>query len=138
MTLFPRRTLMPSKIYVSFSGADRHHGVELARRLEADGFHIVGEFDAIPTGQRWCEPETPQIKLCDVLLCVVTPAWLKSEYCHWELVQFIETRKPVIPLVYADMKALPRQLSSLQWIDLSHDFDDGYRALKEALTTLRR
>jgi len=123
-----------ARIYVSFADEDRARAMELVRWLNDSGWHVAADDrHAFAPGETWAPP--PRLSACDVILCVITPGWLVSTYCHHEFSYGAKRGKFVLPVICEpfDLGVLPPAVRVLPRIDLSRHRMIDYLALKEAL-----
>jgi hypothetical protein len=73
---------------------------------------------------------------CDVILCVITPGWLVSTFCHREFSYCAKRGKFVLPVLceLTDVALLPEGIRALPRVDLTQGRMVDYLALKEVLT----
>src|SRR5262249_34377013 len=51
-------------------------------------FEIWRDEEGLRTGDKWSEKIEAQLRACDVLLVLLTPRWIESEYCRKEYTFF--------------------------------------------------
>ena len=124
-----------ARLYVSFADEDRARAMELVRWLNDGGWHVVADDrHAFAASDSW----TPSKRLnsCDVILCVITPGWLVSNYCHLEYSYCAKLGKFVLPVIceLSDVGLLPPAIRALPRVDLTQNRMVDYLALKEVLT----
>jgi TIR domain len=122
-------------IYVSFADEDRARAMELVRWLNDSGWRVVADDrHSFAPGETWSAPR--RLQACDVILCVITPGWLVSTYCHREFTWCAKRGKFVLPVVCEpfDVDLLPPAIRVLPRIDFTHSGMIDYLALKQALT----
>jgi hypothetical protein len=124
-----------ARIYVSFADEDRARAMDLVRWLNDSGWHVAADDrHAFAPGETWSPP--PHLGACDVILCVITPGWLVSSYCHHEFAYCAKRGKFVLPVICElfDLSVLPRAIGALPRVDLTRNRMVDYLALKEVLT----
>jgi hypothetical protein len=124
-----------ARIYVSFADEDRARAMELVRWLNDSGWKVVADDrHSFAPGETWSPPR--RLSSCDVVLCVLTPGWLVSSYCHHEFSYCAKLGKFVLPVVceLSDLNMLPKAIRVLPRIDLRRNRMIDYLALKEVLT----
>jgi hypothetical protein len=124
-----------ARIYVSFADEDRARAMELVRWLNDSGWKVVADDrHSFAAGETWSPPR--RLSSCDVVLCVLTPGWLVSSYCHHEFSYCAKLGKFVLPVVceLSDLNMLPKAIRVLPRIDLRRNRMIDYLALKEVLT----
>jgi hypothetical protein len=124
-----------ARIYVSFAGEDRARAMELVRWLNDSGWHVVAdERHAFAAGDKWSP--SSRLDSRDVILCVITPGWLVSRFCHHEFSYCAKRGKFILPVIceLSDVGLLPPAVRALPRIDLTHNRLVDYLALKEVLS----
>jgi TIR domain len=123
-----------ARIYISFADEDRARAMELVRWLNDSGWHVTADDrHSFAVGARWLPPR--QLDSCDVILCIITPGWLVSTYCHREYSYCAKRGKFVLPVLceLPDVALLSPALRALPRIDLRQNRMLDYLALKEVL-----
>jgi hypothetical protein len=124
-----------ARIYVSFADEDRTRAMDLVRWLNDSGWHVAADDrHAFAPGETRSPP--PRLSACDVILCVITPGWLVSSYCHHEFAYCAKRGKFLLPVICElfDLSVLPQAIGALPRIDLTRNRMIDYLALKEVLT----
>jgi cobaltochelatase CobT len=81
-------------------------------RLRAPGAEIFRDVSSLAPGQNFSEQIINHIKHADVLIVILSPAWLKSEWCRKEFDLFTseakdkERLKRVLPVYWVDTPTL--------------------------------
>jgi TIR domain len=130
----PRLETNRARIYVSFADEDRARAMELVRWLNDGGWRVVADDrHAFAAGDRWSR--SLRLDSCDVILCLITPGWLISTFCHDEYTYCAKRGKFVLPVIYGlpDLNLLPGTMRALPRVDLTQGRLDDYLALKETL-----
>jgi TIR domain len=125
-----------ARIYLSFADEDRPRLMELVRWLNDGGWQVrADDRHAFPAGDDWGRAAAKRLNGCDVILCVITPGWLVSTYCHREYSYCAKRGKFVLPLLWelADVDLLPEPMRALPRVDLTGRRMVDYLALKEVL-----
>jgi TIR domain len=124
-----------ARIYVSFADEDRARAMELVRWLNDSGWHVeADDRHSFAPGESWSPPR--RLSGCDVVLCVITPGWLVSSYCHREFSYCAKRGKFILPVIceLSEVSLLPRAIRALPRIDLTRSGMVDYLALKDVLT----
>jgi WD40 repeat protein len=125
-----------STIFISHSSRDN----EAARAMQAwlEGRGLTGvflDFDpalGIPVGVDWEQELYQRLRACRAVVALVSPAWLASPWCFFELRQARFLGKAVFPVRIAPCQSGPI-LGDIQEGDLVTDPEAGHRQLWEGL-----
>jgi hypothetical protein len=124
-----------STIFLSHSSADNALAERLKGWIGASGHAVFLDIDldaGIQGGSDWEQTLYEKLQRCQVVIALLTPAWLASKWCFAEVVQARAAGKVVLPL-----KAVPCDASGVfpdtQQIDLTRDEALGRRRLEVAL-----
>jgi hypothetical protein len=126
-----------ASIYVSFADEDRARAMELVRWLNDSDWHVVADDrHAFATGDRSTWSPARRLNSCDVILCVITPGWLVSDFCHREFSYCAKRGKFVLPVIceLPDESMLPQAIRALPRVDLTQNRVVDYLVLKDTLT----
>jgi hypothetical protein len=85
----------------------------------------------IAADERWKAALHEAADQCDVVLALVSPQWLASDWCKAETEAALRMGKRII---VALIGAVPLDLTDEQWVDLADP--DGFSQLKESLRRL--
>jgi TIR domain len=122
-----------AKVFVSYSRKDLAFAQMLVAALAQRGFDaFLGKTDIAP-GEPWKERLASLIATADTVIFSVSPDWIASNICAWELEESTKLGKRLIPVVarrIADADA-PPALGRLNWVFLAEGDDK-----EAALTTL--
>jgi hypothetical protein len=124
-----------ARIYVSFADEDRPRAMELVRWLNDSGWRVTADDrHGFSAGERWSP--SPRLEFCDVILCVITPGWLASEFCRHEYSYCAKRGRFILPVIceLSDIGRLPQALRVLPRVDLTQGRMIDYLALKQVLT----
>ena len=77
-----------SRLFISHANADNAAAAALHLWLREQGFdEVFLDIDAergVVPGERWREALKTAAHRCEAVLCLVSPAWLGSEWCQAE------------------------------------------------------
>ena len=124
-----------ARIYVSFADEDRARAMELVRWLNDSGWQVAADDrHAFAPGDDWSP--SSRLEACDVMLCLITPGWLISVFCHREFAYCAKRGKFVLPVIceLPDLGVLPEALRALPRVDLTRNRLVDYLALKATLS----
>lgn len=122
----------PINIFISYA----HNDMAFVDRLEADlrnqGFAIWVDRRSLQGGQQWHRELEEAIDRSQILLIVLSPEAVASDYVQSEYNYARDEGKVVIPLYYHPCK-VPMDLRGIQWIDFQPGYEQGIAALIRAL-----
>jgi tetratricopeptide (TPR) repeat protein len=120
-------------IFISYSHSDR----DFVDRLEADlrqrEFGTWMDRLGLVGGHKWRRELQDAIDRSQVLLVVLSPESVASEYVQAEYGYATDEGKIVIPIYYRPCK-VPMELRGIQWIDFQSSYEQGLEALVKDLT----
>ncbi|MGH3810151.1 MAG: TIR domain-containing protein, partial [Pseudonocardiaceae bacterium] len=122
-------------VFVSHASADRECAAQLHRWLVAEGHEVFLGWDlrdGIAVGEEWEQRLHERLRWADAVVCVVTSAFLASEWCCYE-VGYARSRGSRLLPVVAEAGVVHPLLRSHQHTDLTHDSVGARRALLAAL-----
>lgn len=106
------------RIFVSYSHDDDQEAVKEVVKILRDGGHEPWFDEYIIPGENWRDKLLKQIAQCDMLLALITPQFLDSEWCNKELQIALDQRKKILPVLLESVYELPSQIGDIQWLDL--------------------
>jgi WD40 repeat protein len=124
-----------AKIFVSHAGEDRVLAGELHQRLTDDGHEAFLDQDlrdGIVVGEEWEQRLYERLRWADAVLCVVTSAYLRSDWCTAEVGIARSQGSRLLPL-QAEAGVVHPLLRSNQYVDYVHDPTSAHASLQEAL-----
>ncbi|MEL6861203.1 MAG: TIR domain-containing protein [Pseudomonadota bacterium] len=126
------------RVMLSYARADAQAFTrELADALEAANFDVLLDVDDIEAATDWQERLSDMIRSVDTLVIVLTPGWIASEMCQWELEEAKRQNKRIIPLVHIEPSETPppEEISKLNYIyfDQRQSFGAALKQLAPAL-----
>lgn len=145
----------PANVFIGYSQEDRSLFITLKNHLsplERNG-EIVIMGDKMKPGWNWPEQTQAAIKHADIILLLVSPAFLASDFGNHEIKQAMERhyrRKSItIPVILkpvdwassplAELQALPIDGKPIStWSNLDEAFVEVVRGLKESAQRVRR
>jgi WD40 repeat protein len=123
-------------IFISHRSSDNAVAQKLKRWLAAEGheqlFLDFDPADGIPAGVDWEQRLYKELRRCQAVLIVLTPAWLDSKWCSNELAIAREKGKAVF---VARMSPCPSGslVPAIQEVDLTVDWNGGLEKLARGL-----
>jgi WD40 repeat protein len=126
-------------LFISYSRTDRAAANAINDALKARQVTAWIDLKDIPPSLPWQEEAGQAIEAADALLLLISPAFLQSSNCHWEVEYAIQNNKRFIPVILddVDVQAVPAPARSLNWVFLrpADDFPAGIERIIEALRT---
>lgn len=105
-------------VFVSYAHSDQFFVEKLVAGLRARGIESWWD-DHLEAGDDWKVQLRTQIRDCPTFLSIVSPEFLASEWCQWELTQAITLSRFILPVLCRAGCALPPSIQGLQHLDLS-------------------
>lgn len=126
------------RVMLSYARADAQVFTrELADGLEAANFDVLLDVDDIEAATDWQERLSDMIRSVDTMVIVLTPGWIRSEMCQWELQEALRQNKRIIPLIHIEPTDTPPPdaVSKLNYIyfDARQSFGAALKQLAPAL-----
>lgn len=119
-------------VFIAYARADAQFVLELATALRAAGASVwVDQLD-IPPGTHWDQNVEEALSCCARVLVVLSPAAVASQNVLDEVSYALEARKEIIPVLYQPC-LIPLRLKRLQYIDLTGNYEAGFRRLLDSL-----
>src|SRR5579864_1500598 len=131
--------LMPdtlTNIFISFARSDSAFVDRLEADLRQHGRHPWVDRRGLEAGSKWRQELQEAVDRARVVLVVLSPEAVASEYVQKEYGYALDEGKVVIPLYYRACK-VPMDLRGIQGIDFQHSYEQGLAALLEALREQR-
>ena len=127
-------------VFISYARADGSaFAEELVAGLETAGFDPFLDRQDIAAGEDWEVRLGHLLDRADTVVYVISPAFVASERCAWEVERALNLNKRIIPLVLIEVPEAdtPENLRKLNYIYFSkpNSFGPGLRQLAEALRT---
>ncbi len=123
-------------LFISHSSADETLAGELKALLAEHGHRSVFlDFDperGIPAGRHWERELYAQLRACQAMIVLCSPASMASAWCFAEITHARALGKPLFPLKVAEC-TLPSLLADVQLTDLTRDRAAGWRRLLAGL-----
>ncbi|HEU0086522.1 MAG TPA: TIR domain-containing protein [Pseudonocardiaceae bacterium] len=124
-----------ARVFISHASADLAVAVELHRWLDQDGHEVFLDQDlrdGIAVGEQWEQRLHERLRWANAVVCVVTSAYLASEWCTAE-VSIARSRGNRLLPVRAEPGVEHALLTEIQHTDLTLDRVAAQTALAEAL-----
>jgi hypothetical protein len=126
----------PVSVFISYSREDSSFVDRLEADLQARTFRTWVDRRRLEGGQDWLDKIQQAIEQCDVLLVVLSPPAVASEYVRMEYRHARHKGKLVIPLDYKDCKEVPMDLNHIQWVNFLGAYEQGLNDVLIALSNV--
>jgi WD40 repeat protein len=127
------------KVFLSYSRKNAPAAEVLETELSARGYAPFRDKHDILPGEPWQERLSKLIEAADAVIVLLSPDWVASKICDWEINEAERLGKRVLPAIVAEVVAdqVPGRLSRLNYIFLrpQDDRTAGLTALASALNT---
>lgn len=121
-------------VFLSYAAQDASEARNLERALALAGIDVWSD-TKLRVGERWREVIAAALESADVILVLITPASLASEWVALEWQTAFMQSKRVIPVLArgASYGDLPPALADIQAVDLHSDYESEIRNLVAAI-----
>ncbi len=130
---------MPTKLqtaFLSYSRKDSEFALKLSRDLENAGIRLWVDGLDTESGKAWDLALEEALTASGIVLAVMSPDAVQSDFVMSTVHDALERNKPVIPLLYRDCE-LPPRLSRIMPADFRNDYAQGLRRLLLSLADYR-
>lgn len=133
---FSRPTNAKHRLYISYSRQDSH---DIAQRLTQDlmdrHFEVFIDDRLITAGQDWANVLEEALSEADVLLVLLSPGSVRSQFVRSEIAFAQQLGKRIMPLMVSHTN-IPLPLINIQYIDFTKDYQTGLETLVKSLQKL--
>lgn len=143
-SIFSGQQVIEGKLFISYARVDHPFVYPLADELQR--FNVDLWIDRnIEYGANWDESIDNQLKDCDAMLLIATPASMQSSFVTYEWSYFLGANKPVLPFVphmYINDVNLHPRLQRIQFIkgagDISKNTRDIIEVMRQAIANRKK
>lgn len=122
-----------ANVFISYSRVDEAFARRLATSLSNAGATVWLDLEDIPAGMNWRTAIQEGLDTADLMLVIISPDSMASQNVGHEWQYFMDTKKPIIPILWRPAK-LHFQLHSLQWVDFQKQpYDAAFAKLMDEL-----
>lgn len=117
------------RLFISYSRKDEAFARRIARLLSEWGADVWIDVEDIPAGVNWSNAIDEGLRLCDLMLLIITPESMASENVADEWQSYHDEQKAIVPLL---LRRAPVhfQLRRMQYIDFQNQpFDTAAKQL---------
>lgn len=114
-------------IFLSYRSVEADFALKLAADLKNSGVRLwMDRLDGIQVGMDWREAIDQAIHHCAAMISVLSPDYIKSEYCKKELSRANTLQRPIFPLLLRPLKPveIPFVLEGVQYEDFTDWMDE--------------
>ncbi|MBZ0305492.1 MAG: toll/interleukin-1 receptor domain-containing protein [Anaerolineae bacterium] len=104
-------------VFISYSRSDEAFAKRLASSISNNGMEVWINIKDIPAGARWNNSIQEGLKICDVMLLIVSQTSMESKHVEDEWYYFLEEGKLIIPIYYQPAD-IHYQLRRLQYVEV--------------------
>ncbi len=130
------------RVFISYSRRDMEIADRLMEALDSEGFQVTIDRRDLPYGEEWLKELGDFIAEADTVVALVSPAFLASKACHWELGQVRDANKRLVPVVIEPVanEDLPETIGKIHLLPAAgaFSFELHLKALVTALNTNRQ
>lgn len=127
------------KLFISYARHDKLAAQALGRVLQAQGFEVFIDLEALAFGEEWQRQLAQSIAAADTVLWLVSPASVVSRWCQWELGEVQRLSKRLLPMRLVDIvpETLPAAIGRVHMLPAEGLFevDEHLPQLVRALHT---
>lgn len=133
-----------SRAFISYSRRNTNFAERLARDLTDAGIEVWIDFRQIHAGERWKDEIRRGIERSDVVIAVLSPESVASEWVQFEVLYGREQNKIILPVMASSSLELLRQSETLRWlldvhfINFENRYEEAFPELLKALPGKRR
>lgn len=131
-----------TKVFISYSRKDMAVADRLVAALEARGCEVRIDRRDLPLLEEWQRELIGFIRQSDAAVLLLSPSWVASPWCAWEVERMLELNKRLAPVVIepVDIDLIPEPVRRINLLQMSGaaEFDGGADALAIALTSKAR
>jgi len=125
-----------AKVFVSYSRKDTAFARMLVEALTQRGFDPFLDTNDIAPGEPWQERLSGLLAAADTVVFCISPDWVASPVCGWELDESARLGKRFIPVIARTVADAPPAVARLNWIFCT-ETDDRDAALAKVDSALR-
>jgi hypothetical protein len=119
-------------IFLSYSSKDREFAVWLRDEFRKDNYSIWRDGDRIEAGSKWMKQLRKGLETCQVMVLLISPDSVDSEYVALEVEEFQSKGKRIFPVKVRPCET-PDHLSKLQMVDATENKERAYFRLKRGV-----
>ncbi len=130
------------RVFISYSRHNLDRADALLTALEGEGFQVTIDRRDLPYGEEWLKELAGFIADADTVVALVSPAFIASKACTWELGQVRATNKRLVPVIIESVpiEDLPETIGKIQLLPAQgvFGFETHLKPLADVLNTDRQ
>lgn len=131
-TLEESLNALQDSIFISYSSIDREFALWLKDEFRKDNYSLWRDGDRIEAGSEWRTQLEKGLETCRLMIVLLSPDSIKSDYVADEIEAFINEGKSIFPVKIRPCQ-IPEYLSKWQVVDATEDRDRAFLRLKRAI-----
>lgn len=124
-----------TSIFISYSSKDTEFTNRLVADLEQADHSVWQDQSTLRGGQDWLAEIDRAIHNCAIVILVLSPNAIESQWVQREIAQALNLQKPVIPVLIKEIDNLPFYLSRVHQIDFRHNYKWAFKQLTDVLSS---
>ena len=124
---------MSTTVFISHSTKDDLFADQLTTKLAIHGINTWLDHANIKPGSNWIKSIQSAIEESDCSICILSNDYMNSDNCTSEREALRKLGKRIYPVRYMKKGGIPWDLESVQYVDLTFDFDEGFGKLMQAI-----
>ena len=126
-------------IFISYSRTDKKFAIELVHRLRAEGLEVWVDKSEIKGGEKWRDRIHGALEASSLLILIISPESLRSEYVQMEYKTHLENNKPLIPILARPVEEIPPSLTNVHYIEFTNrDFEGAFYDLLASIHKIQK
>ena len=126
--------IQPSQIFISYARSDSGFVDRLEADLRARGQTTWVDRMRLEGGDDWAQRIDHEIAQSGSMIVVLSPDAVASKWVRREITLADTRNIPIFPVLLKPVSQVPLQIAERQYIDFTTAYDQGLRALLQALT----
>ena len=126
--------IQPSQIFISYARSDSGFVDRLEADLRARGQTTWVDRMRLEGGDDWAQRIGHEIAQSGSMIVVLSPDAVASKWVRREITLADTRNIPIFPVLLKPVSQVPLQIAERQYIDFTTAYDQGLRALLQALT----
>jgi len=136
---YETRTKKEGGVFISYSHSDKDLVYALSQRFDEDAINYWLDDKDLLVGEVIDKAISDGIQKSSMFVIILSPSSIKSKWVEREFdeasYEEIEGKKKILPVIAGGLKAnrLPPRIRRKLFVDLSSDFEGGYKKLRKSI-----